>query len=757
LAEDVSRKARCYFVGTEHLFLAVASQAPPEVGRLLAQHGIALDEAVARVRKLLRYWEPEENWSGLLHHTHRVRRIVQRAKYLAERESGGGPQPGHFLTALLEEPMGHTARAIRGAPTGPPPARPSKTETDQSPQGMQLRFEPADQAPGQSPEAGTAGESVLEHFGRDLTRLAEAGQLNPFIGGETQLRNLIRTLTRKTKPNPIIVGEPGTGKTALVEGLAQKIVGGKVPQPLKNARIVELSLSSLVAGTQYRGEFEKRVELILDELAQRSEVILFLDEFHLAVGAGSASGSMDVANILKPALARGQLRCIGATTLRDYRKYVEVDSGLTRRFQTIILEQPDEATTLRILEGVKERFEKHHGVTISAEALSAAVRLSSRYESDRRQPDKSIDLLDDACTRVTLESVDGLAEAASEEGLSVTVEHVARAVSERTGIPVSSLTTDERDRLANLQNALRRTIQGQDEAIELVTNALRQIRLGLREDERPQAVFLFTGPTGVGKTALAECLAAEFFGLPEALVRIDLSEYTEAHNVSRLIGAPPGYVGHDEQGQLTKALKVRPFSLVLLDEIEKAHPQVCDVFLQVFGSGRLTDGRGDVVDCRQAIFVMTGNLGAEAYDEEGGFGFRPSIKDKREQEAQRVEAVREACLKHFRPEFVNRLDRIVCFHPMTPPVMRTILDRLVDQMRESLEARGVVLEVTDEVRAELVLQAGTEQGVPPLKRLLREQVLNRVVEIMVSAPAGETLHAIAAMGERGIEINTEAT
>ncbi|MFO7905454.1 MAG: AAA family ATPase [Planctomycetota bacterium] len=753
LAEDESRRARCFFVGTEHLFLAIAKHGGPQVAQFTAKHGVVLAEAMTRVRGLLHYWKPDEDWSGLLQHTPRLRRISRRATYLAEREAGKPPSELHFLAAFFEDRRGHTIRAILPAEkssAGGESLGPTKPQGEEE-GGVEMKFEAASEA-GQVGRTGGGRESILEHFGRDLTQLASENELSPYVGGQRELQMLARTLTRQTKPNPIIVGEPGTGKTALVEGLAQWIVAGRTPTSLASSRIMELSLSSLVAGTQYRGEFEKRIELILAELAARPDVILFLDEFHQAIGGGAAGNNMDAANVLKPALARGEIRCIAATTLREYRKHIEPDSALSRRFQPIMLNEPDENTTLQILHGLKSRLEQHHGVSIADEAVRAAVRLSARYESERHQPDKSIDLLDDACTRVTVPT--GVVEGV-ESALIVTAEPVARAVSDRTGIPVASLTENELERLANLEHALARGIQGQEEAVAAVTNALREIRLGLREDERPQAVFLFTGPTGVGKTALAQHLAHEFFGLKEALIRIDLSEFMEAHHVSRLIGAPPGYVGHDEQGQLTRSLRARPFSLVLLDEIEKAHPRVCDVFLQVFGSGRLSDSRGNVIDCRQAFFVMTSNLGAEAYDEEAGFGFQPRAKDPESREAKRVEAAWDACRKHFRPEFLNRIDRIICFNPLSRSVMRRILDCLVEEMADNLRARGVDLTVRDAVREALVREAGTDQGVPPMKRLLRDRILNRVVELMVHEAPGASFQVVAELRDERIEVNAE--
>lgn len=754
LAEDESRRARSFFVGTEHLFLAIVRQGGQEVSKLLTRHGTPVKRAEDRVRSLLNHWQPDENWSGLLQPTHRVRRISQRATVLAELSGAEHPAAWHYLAALLEDDMGHTARAILGrTPAAKPRSKSEPAEAADQAGGMQMTFETErDDIPG---AAKPSRKSILEHFGRDLTQLARDGLLSPNVGRQHELELLMRTLTRQTKPNPLVIGEPGTGKSALVEGLAQLIVRGDVVPSLKDAKIIELPLSSVVAGTQYRGEFEKRLELIVEELKQRADVILFLDEFHLAVGAGAGAGGMDAANILKPALARGDFRCIAATTLREYRKHVEPDAALSRRFQTIVLEQPDRDATLLILQGIKQRFEKHHGVEITDAAIRSAIELSDRFEPDRNQPDKAIDLLDDACTRasqpVPAPPSSATDSTAGAEAVSViTRDHVAKAISDRTGIPLSRLTSSDIDRLANLESVLTKTIKGQSEAVEAVTNSLREIRLGLRDGNRPNGVFLFTGPSGVGKTALAECLAREYFGISEAMIRIDLSEYMQPHAVSRLIGAPPGYVGHDEQGQLTRAVRTRPHSLVLLDEIEKAHPQVLDIFLQVFGSGRLTDGRGDVVDFRQAMFVMTSNIGAEAYGDSQEIGFRSGSQDRQ----QRNEAVQEACTKQFRPEFLNRIDRIVCFNPLTSTVLREILDGLIETLLGNLRTHDVTLRLSAEVRNALVRKAGRNLGVPPLQRLLRDEVMNRVTQWMVRDSARPLKLEVVAR-DRGFDVEIE--
>lgn len=762
LAEDESRRARCFFVGTEHLFLALARKGGADIEECLAAHRTTLAKAVRRVHKLVHHWDPGEDWSGLLQHTPRLKSIARQATFQAERQSGKSPEAIHFLTALLEDGHSHTTRTILAADKPLPKIKPENSlpRQDQSVENggdekssdMDLTFSPAgtegDRTSGRANSRG--GYSNLERYGRDVTQLAEVGNLPTLIGRDNELKMLMRTLTRQSKPNPIIIGEPGTGKTALVEGLAQAIRAGLVPEMLRQVRIVELSLTSIVAGTQYRGEFENRIEEILAEVTQSPEIILFLDEFHLAVGAGAAGGGMDVANVIKPALARGGIRLIAATTLREYRKSIEPDSALSRRFQPILLNEPDSTMTLQIIRGIKSRLEEHHSVSIEDEAVEATVEFSNRYESDRQQPDKSIDLLDDACTRATFHTVQPDVPQDT-VGDVVTVEHVARAVSDRTGIPIGSLTGDEFERLANLERQLSREIQGQSQAVKSVVDTLRQLRLSLQDNGRPGAVFLFAGSTGIGKTALAELVAHEYFGLPDSLIRIDLSEYMEPHNLSRLIGAPPGYVGHDEQGQLTRALRTRPHSLVLLDEIEKADPLVLDVFLQVFGSGRLTDGRGEVIDCRQAMFVMTTNLGADSYHANGQFGFAGAVTNETSAK-RRNEAVQDACQKHFRTEFLNRVDRVICFNPLTDTVLRDILRQLAEKLVSDLSLRNVSLEIAPEVHDHIIQIAGTSLGVPPLKRLLHEQVVSQIAKLIVNNSVGKNLNVKAFVGNGRIQV-----
>lgn len=728
LAEDESRKAKTYFVGTEHLFLAIANQRSPDVGDILSRKGVMLANAVAEVRKLIRQWRPDENWSGLLSLTPRVKDIDRKATILASKDGSGEPVAKHYLLVMLQNRICHTVRAILG-----PPVDESNVETMDS-GSMSIELE----APGQSSRG--RGRSALEFFGRNLTELAREGKLNKLSGRQQELELMLRTLTRQVKPNPLIVGEAGTGKTALVEGLAQAIVDGNVPPLLKDTVLIEISVSSLVAGTKYRGEFEERLEELLAESAKRPEVIIFLDEFHLAVGAGAAgSGGMDAANVLKPALARGELRCVAATTLNEYRKWIEPDDALTRRFHKITLNEPGDQETKEILRSMSERLEEHHQVRIQAAAIDAAVELSGRYLTDKNQPDRSIDVLDDACTRVDRNGTDSPEVTTSEVNLpEVTVQQIALSISDRTGIPVSSISVSDREKLSSLEGVLSRTIKGQEEAIKVLSDALREVKLGLREENRPMGTFLFTGPSGVGKTALAECLAHEFFGLKEQLVRIDMTEYTEPHSVSRLIGAPPGYVGHDEQGQLTRALRARPHSLVLLDEVEKGHPQIMDVFLQTFGSGRLTDGRGDFVDCRHAMFVMTSNLGFESGGNDYKLGL-PSAVSETDKRSEQVEDAMEACRAFFRPEFLNRIDKIVVFQSLSMGALHEILLDHLEEITSGLQRRAVSLKVSEEVREWLIKKSGSNGGVPALKRLVREQILNKVTECMVSHPAANEL------------------
>ena len=644
---------------------------------------------------------------------------------------------------------------------------------------------------------------LTERFARDLTRIAAEGGLDPVIGRECEVERVIQILSRRTKNNPALIGEPGVGKTAVAEGLARRIAEGNVPDSLRGKRLLSLDVASMVAGTKYRGEFEERVNSILQEVTRAKNVILFLDELHTIVGAGSAEGAVDAANMLKPALSRGTMQVVGATTQEEYRRYIEKDAALERRFQPVIVNEPDKETALAILEGLRPRYETHHRLTIEDEALTAALELSVRYIPDRFLPDKAIDLMDEAAARVRMErqrAPDGLREleerveqaarekedaAAAQQYETAAVlrdaerdfrrelerklrrhakggvrtvgaNDVAAVVSQWTGIPVTAITEQESERLLKLEGELHRRIVGQEEAVSAVARAVRRGRVGLKETERPVGTFLFLGPTGVGKTELCKALAAALFGDNDALVRFDMSEYMEQHTVSRLVGSPPGYVGHDDGGQLTERVRRKPWSVVLFDEMEKAHPDIWNLLLQVMEDGFLTDSKGRKVDFRNTVLVMTSNLGARKFTNHApalGFDGSNGTRDGEE----RKRAVLEELKKTFRPEFLNRLDEVVLFECLTEEENCAIARRMLKDLERRLQGLGVALDAPEEAVAHLS-KCGydSKNGARPLRRIIRRQVEDPAAELLLGGAlrAGGTLRLCVEAGS--ISIKTES-
>ncbi len=628
-------------------------------------------------------------------------------------------------------------------------------------------------------KAGKSKESenldALSKFTTDLTQQAKDGKLDPVIGRDEEIERMIEILGRKRKNNPVLIGDPGVGKTAIVEGLAQLIAAGKVPDYMVDKRILSIDMGRLVAGTKFRGEFEERLKGLIDAVkGSNGKIILFIDELHTVVGAGSVEGgSLDASNMLKPALARGELRCIGATTLEDYRKYIEKDKALARRFQTIIVNEPSEDETIKILLGLKSSYEDHHGVEIENEAIEAAVKLSSRYITDRFLPDKAIDLIDEAASRVKFENsfipseviegqkkISELEEEINDAALAgdyekaamkkselervksefskiqeewkkhqenipkvVNVDVIAKIVERWTGIPVSRLMEDERNKLINLEKIIHQRIVDQEEAVNVVSSTIRRARAGLKDPNRPVGVFLFVGPTGVGKTETAKSLAWALFNSENALIRIDMSEYSEKHTVSRLIGAPPGYVGYEEGGQLTEAVRRRPYSVILLDEIEKAHPEIFNALLQVFDDGRLTDGKGNTVDFRNTVIIMTSNIGSEYILESVENGKKEYLDETMVQELR----------KYFKPEFLNRIDAMVAFKPLDKSHMEFIVDKFVSKIQKNLENRNVKVEITKKAKA-LLAQKGYDPafGARPLRRVIEFEVEDKIADMVIA-------------------------
>ncbi|WP_448376771.1 ATP-dependent Clp protease ATP-binding subunit [Fervidobacterium sp.] len=558
---------------------------------------------------------------------------------------------------------------------------------------------------------------VLAKFTENLTEMAKNGQLMPVIGRENEVNRMVEILGRKMKNNPVLIGDPGVGKTAIVEGLAQRIVSGNVPDFLKSKTVLKLDLARLVAGTKFRGEFEERLKKLIDMLKKRTDVILFIDELHTVVGAGAAEGALDAGNILKPELARGTLRVIGATTVEEYRKHIERDKALARRFQVIFVSEPTVDETIEILKGLKPKFEEFHGVKITDKAIEAAAKLSSKYITDRFMPDKAVDLVDEAAARAKIDRVEEIGE-----------EEIAKVVERWTGIPVGKIMGDEKEKIKNLEKLIHEKFVDQEEAVRVVSNAIKMSRAGIRNPKRPLGVFLFLGPTGVGKTELAKRLADVLFGSEKALIRIDMSEYMEKHSVARLIGAPPGYVGYEEGGQLTEQVRRRPYSVVLFDEIEKAHPEVFNVLLQLFDDGRLTDGKGTTVDFRNTIIIMTSNIGSDVIIQDIEDGLENAIPKHMEEEMRR----------YFRPELINRIDAAVVFKPLKKEHIKEIISIYLRELNERLADRNISVEL-DESMMEYLATEGyvPTMGARPLRRLFENTVEFKLAELIIDEQVKE--------------------
>ena len=712
--------------------------------------------------------------------------LAAAAAYLRSAVTGSRVEPAQGSKPEGEKPEDSQKDTGSSQKTPPvPPMRPGQPGNPPMPPVPPV---------GQRPQ-GKRAPSVLEQYGRDLTESARQGALDPVIGRETEIQRIIQILIRRTKNNPVLIGEPGVGKSSVVEGLAQRIVNGAVPEMLLGKRVISLDLSGMVAGTKYRGEFEERLKGAMAEIRRAGDVLLFVDEVHTLVGAGSAEGSMDAANILKPAMARGEVQCIGATTLDEYRKHIEKDAALERRFQPVNIGEPTAEETLAILHGLRERYEKHHSVHITDEALESAVQLAGRYIPDRFQPDKAIDLMDEACSRVRiaafttppdlraqekeLESIEAEKKSAADKqdfeaaaalrdrkrALTeeierrraewsaqqsgapgeVTAEDIAAVVSGWTGIPVTQMTQSEIERLLHLEDVLHERVIGQEEAISAIARAIRRARAGLKDPKRPIGSFIFLGPTGVGKTELCRALGEAMFGDENAVIRVDMSEFMDKYNVSRLIGSAPGYVGYDEGGQLTEAVRRKPYSVVLLDEVEKAHPDVFNIFLQILEDGRLTDGSGRVVSFKNTIVVMTSNAGAHAIASTRSMGFgAPAIADERSYTALR-DSVMKAVKDVFRPEFINRVDEMIVFHPLNEENIREIAGMMLGQVGSRLKERAIHM-TWDEAVVEKLAKEGYDPkyGARPLRRLIQRTVEDLLSEELLAGriALGDTVRLV---------------
>ncbi len=782
LAQEEARTLKHNYIGTEHILLGLLREEEGLAARVLESLDITVERVRAQVVRIV--GSGEEVTSGQIPFTPRAKKVLELA--LREALSLGHNYIGteHILLGLVRENEGVAARILLDFDADSEKIRNEVIRMLSGPGGRRQG-----QSGGASTGsgAGAAGEGkksskLLDQFGRNLTKLAAEGKLDPCVGRETEIERIMQILSRRTKNNPVLVGEPGVGKTAVVEGLAQRITSSEVPELLKNKQIYTLDLAALVAGSKYRGEFEERLKKVMKEITQRGDIILFIDELHNLVGAGAAEGAIDAASILKPALARGELQTIGATTLEEYRKYLERDSALERRFQKITVDEPTIDQTVEILTGLRDRYEQHHKVQITDEALRAAGELASRYISDRFLPDKAIDLIDEAASRMRIKSMtsppanrelEGEVESTrrekeaaieaqefekaaalrdkerkltnkkreleqawesgeSGERPSIGEEEIADIVSMWTGIPVFKLTEAETQKLMRMEDELHKRVIGQHPAIEVISKAIRRSRAGLKDPKRPTGSFIFLGPSGVGKTELARTLAEFLFGDDDALIRIDMSEYMEKHAVSRLVGSPPGYIGYDEGGQLTEAIRRKPYSVLLLDEIEKAHPDVFNILLQILEDGRLTDAQGRTVDFRHAIVIMTSNIGAAEIARNTPLGFAVSDDETGITYEDMKNRIMGELKKVFRPEFLNRIDDVIVFHKLQKEEIKQIVELLLLRIRESMAERELQLELTEPAK-DLLVEKGWDpaMGARPLRRAIQRYIEDPLADFVL--------------------------
>ena len=733
LAAQMSSELGTSYLGVEHLFLALTDVEQELALRAFAAVETDMAAFTGALRRALSSAAQRGSPSLTEHFTPRCNEVLELADRLASKDvSAVGPR--HILTAIFREGRGVPLRMLRGL--------------DVNVAAMRDYLEQAE-APAQPTPT-----PLLDRFGRDLTVLAQRGKLSTVIGREEEMRMVAEVLLRKNKNNPVLVGEPGVGKTAVVEGFTQHLLSQDCPEPLRGRRVVELSLASLVAGTKFRGEFEERLVEIAKELTAHPEILLFLDEIHSLVGAGATGSgdSMDAANIFKPALARGEIKCIGATTIGEYRRYIEKDAALERRFERILVDEPSTEEVREILTRLRPSLEEHHGLTIDEAAVAAAVDLTVRHVFDRRLPDKAIDALDQSCARLRLRRFGAGESGTTEAENTVGRADVEATVSQWTGIPLERLAGEAARGLLGLEDELRRHVIGQDRAVHAVARTILTAKAGLSDPSRPMGVFFFAGPTGVGKTHLAKCLAEHLFGDTRRLVRIDMSEYMQEHAVANLIGAPPGYVGHEKEGLLISALRTHPHCVVLFDEAEKAHPRVFDLFLQIFDDGRLTGTQGKVADFTQSVVILTSNLPIQTVPERSlGFGAESDAPEEAEP--------RDALLEHLRPELVNRIDEVVAFDPLSGEALRRIVDGYLEDLAERLHDRNVRLALTPEVYDHLLAQADTETyGARELRRivdrLVRQPLATRILEL--GGEPGEVRVKLAG-GELGFETIREST
>jgi len=773
LAQEEALRFNHNYIGTEHLLLGLVREGEGVAAKVLANLGVELNKVRSAVEFII--GRGDRAVMGEIGLTPRAKKVIELAVDEARRLGHHYIGTEHLLLGLVREGEGIAAGVLESLGVSLEKLRAEVTRilSQSMPQGAAQGGRAATRTP------------TVDQLGIDLTAAARGNKLDPVIGREKEIERVVQILSRRTKNNPVLIGEPGVGKTAIVEALAQRVIKGEVPEMLQGRRIVTLDIGSLVAGTKYRGEFEERLKKVIEELKGAGNCILFIDEMHMLVGAGAAEGAVDAANILKPSLARGELQCVGATTLDDYRKHIEKDAALERRLQPILVEEPTTEETIAILHGIKARYEEHHGLIISDEALEAAAELASRYVPDRFQPDKAIDLVDEAASRVRIKrsyappslqeaskGLDSLRREKEEaiaaqqyeyaaqlrdrevqladklEGMQtgwknerdeskpvVTEDDICEVVSMWTGIPVTRIASEESQRLLHMEDALHEKVVGQDEAIHNIAKAVRRARAGLKDPRRPIGVFMFLGPTGVGKTFLARVLAEFMFGAEDAMLKLDMSEFMEKHNVSRLIGAPPGYVGYEDAGQLTDTVRRKSYCLILLDEIEKAHPDVFNMLLQIFDDGHLTDAKGRKVDFRNTVIIMTSNVGSDLIRKETALGFSTKTEESKtvaDQHEKMKEKVLTAMKNVFRPEFLNRLDATIVFHALSREHIRQIVENEMRVIEKQLQGKDVTLEMTDAAK-DWIGEKGFDPvfGARPLRRVIQNEIEDRLSEALL--------------------------
>ncbi len=777
LAAELAAEFGHNYIGTEHILYGLTKEGTGVASKVLELQGITADKIAEEIEILIGRGEEIEDVADI-GFTPRSKRIIENAFIEARKLGSEFIGTEHLLIGIMREGDSVAVRIMMDLKADPQKLYNEIIKVINEEDNTAINAKQ-----GKSKARGSYNQTpTLNQFGTDLTKRAQEGKLDPVIGRKEEIERVIQILSRRTKNNPCLIGEPGVGKTAVVEGLAEKIVAEDVPEMLKSKRVVSLDIASMVAGAKYRGDFEERIKKCLEEVKKAGDVILFIDEVHTIVGAGSAEGAVDAANILKPLLARGEVQVIGATTLNEYRKYIEKDSALERRFSPVNVGEPSLEETTQILKGIRDKYEAHHNVKITDEAINASVELSTRYINDRFLPDKAIDLVDEAASRVKMriytqpESIkkleDKIAELDKEKEdairsqdfekaaklrdkvkeekeklakekekwrnkntksvTTLTEEDIAEVVSSWTGVPVQKLTQSENEKLKNLETILHQRVVGQNEAIEAISKAIRRGRVGLKDPNRPIGSFLFLGPTGVGKTELSKALAEALFGNENAMIRVDMSEYMEPHSISKLIGSPPGYVGFDEGGQLTEKIRRKPYSVILFDEVEKAHPDVMNMLLQILDDGRLTDAQGRTVNFKNTVIIMTSNIGARMITDKNTLGFSVSTNQKEEAQKE-YENIKKDVMgelkKQFRPELINRIDEIIVFHKLTDEDVKQIIEIMLNQLQKRMKEQNIELEIDESVK-DLIAKKGvdTNYGARPLKRAIQSVLEDRIAE-----------------------------